>query len=344
MKKLIKVYFCGKDWNKSDITNFPYREELTKFADIVIDSNADLLFAKESPSSMAEFYKLKKSDQIKIFSATEAVSPNFNEFDFAMGFDPLIYGERYIRRNTLHRFKNFFNYDPIFEPTLEKREFQFRKPASFIYSNSNAHKNRDDFYRKLQKKLPVDSFGKHLQTIKVSSESSNWRESKIEIEKMYKFSIAIENAYHLGYTSEKIITSFLAGAIPLYWGNPEIEKDFNPERFINLHNFRTLELSVDFIVDLEKNTDQIMSILEKPVLTSTQLKEYSNFEIEFQNFFENIIENSTKNKYLAPLGTFQNSISETRKYVQGFERILLFFIKSKNWARKKLNHQKLPKR
>ena len=47
----------------------------------------------------------------------------------------------------------------------------------------------------------------------------------LRMKKPYKFSIAFENAWYPGYTSEKIVTSMLAGTIPIYWGNPDISRE-----------------------------------------------------------------------------------------------------------------------
>ena len=65
--------------------------------------------------------------------------------------------------------------------------------------------------------------------------------SKLEFQKKHKFVIAFENTSTSGYTTEKIVHAFAAGAVPIYWGNPEIVKEFNPSSFINCHDFGLTE-------------------------------------------------------------------------------------------------------
>ncbi len=323
MKPKLKVYFCGKGWNNATETNYPYMKELSKFAEVVIDRDADLIFARENSSSLSEFYRLRKPNQIKVFSATEAFAPNFNEFDFAMGFDPINYGDRYLRRNTLHRFEDFFDYSQIIEPVNSQENWTSRRDVSFIYSNAHAHKFRDDFYFALNKEINVDSMGRHLKTRRIKENSTDWRENKIEMERGYRFSIAIENAFHFGYTSEKIITSFLAGSIPLYFGNPEIHLDFNPARFVNLHNFETIETAVKYVVELSSSPERQMKILDNAVLTPEQLVRYRNFRMEFSSFFEKIVESAKSCRSTTPVGTFQNRIHKVRRTSYQFETLLL---------------------
>lgn len=50
----------------------------------------------------------------------------------------------------------------------------------------------------------------------------------------YMFSIAHENANYSGYFTEKILDCFATGAIPIYWGDPDIGKVFNMDGIILL--------------------------------------------------------------------------------------------------------------
>ena len=40
----------------------------------------------------------------------------------------------------------------------------------------------------------------------------------------FRFAMAFENANVSGYVTEKIVNAFLAGAIPIYWGHPDVFK------------------------------------------------------------------------------------------------------------------------
>jgi len=55
----------------------------------------------------------------------------------------------------------------------------------------------------------------------------------------YKFSICIENTSYSGYLTEKIIDSLVAGAIPIYLGDPNVEKIIPHDIFINMRDYNS---------------------------------------------------------------------------------------------------------
>lgn len=64
---------------------------------------------------------------------------------------------------------------------------------------------------------------------------------KVEWYKGYRFAIAFENTRVPGYVSEKIMHAFAAGAVPIYWGAPDVTRYFNPRAFINAADFSSHE-------------------------------------------------------------------------------------------------------
>ena len=57
----------------------------------------------------------------------------------------------------------------------------------------------------------------------------------------YMFSVAIENSIYSGYFTEKIMDCFATGTVPIYYGDPDIDKFFNPDGIISLKD--SLDLS-----------------------------------------------------------------------------------------------------
>ena len=72
-------------------------------------------------------------------------------------------------------------------------------------------------------------------------------ENKQELVSQSKFTIAFENSSRSGYSTEKIIEPLLCGSIPIYWGDPDIALDFNPDCLINVHDFESFEDVVDHL-------------------------------------------------------------------------------------------------
>jgi hypothetical protein len=54
----------------------------------------------------------------------------------------------------------------------------------------------------------------------------------------YKVALCFENAKLPGWITEKIFDCFFAGAIPIYWGAPEIASHIPEDCFIDMRRFR----------------------------------------------------------------------------------------------------------
>jgi hypothetical protein len=97
---------------------------------------------------------------------------------------------------------------------------------------------------------------------------------KIEFLRKYKFNIAFENESYPGYTSEKLPETFAANSVPVYCGNPLIEREFNREALVNLHDFRSLTEVVDAIVELDRNDALYRQYLAAPVFPNERTTEF----------------------------------------------------------------------
>ena len=63
-------------------------------------------------------------------------------------------------------------------------------------------------------------------------------DGKIQALRNYRFNIAYENTKDLsGYLTEKLFDSFVACCVPVYWGDPDVEKAIPPNCFIDRRNF-----------------------------------------------------------------------------------------------------------
>jgi hypothetical protein len=96
----------------------------------------------------------------------------------------------------------------------------------------------------------------------------------MEFIKDYRFVIAFENASYPGYTTEKILEPFLAGCIPLYWGNPLIEKDFNRKSFLNLDNNVTETEFIKNIIEIDTNETKAITMLTEPIFANFTSQKY----------------------------------------------------------------------
>jgi hypothetical protein len=101
---------------------------------------------------------------------------------------------------------------------------------------------------------------------------------KTEFLKNYKFTIAFENASYPGYTTEKIMEALLAGTIPIYWGNPLVHRDFNPECFIDCHQFESFDAVIAHVIEVDNDSDLFNKYVTAPIFENGVDNEFVNEE------------------------------------------------------------------
>lgn len=194
----------------------------------------------------------------KLFYTGENVKPDFNACDFAISFDPTddprnlrlpvyIYHAWYQSRglglvegtgSMLEILLNRVNQEAY--PEARQRF------CSFIFGNGKP-RERNEFFHALSAYKPVDSAGRWMNNTGYTVDN------KIKFLHQYKFNIAFENESCLGYTTEKILDPLLAGAIPIYWGNPDVAIDFAPNSYLNAMDFASNEELIQAIIAIDQD-------------------------------------------------------------------------------------------
>lgn len=109
---------------------------------------------------------------------------------------------------------------------------------------------------------------------------------KIKFLSHYKFSIAMENSEGQGYVSEKILDSFMAGTIPIYYGGYTIDEFINPKSYILIKNENDMLKKIEYIKKIDNDEILYKSILKEKLFINDNLVSISNFEKA--EYFENI--------------------------------------------------------
>lgn len=149
--------------------------------------------------------------------------------------------------------------------------------CGFVFSNPHA-RERLKFLDKLSRYRRVDCGGRIRNNIGYQVAD------KIAFLQAYKFSIAFENTYHPGYTSEKLADALLGNTVPIYWGNPLIGRDFNTAAFVNCHDFRNQDEVVEFIAELDRDDERYRQYLGAPAFVGNVPNEYMNENRALERF------------------------------------------------------------
>lgn len=280
MNKVIKIAFCDfGDIDKTIFMNIIERYEKEFNSKVVLDeSNPDYLIY----SVFGDSHIAKTGKCIKIFYTGENIRPDFNLCDYAIGFDYMTFGDRYIRFPFYYLIKNSKYISAEQRNTNHcdsKEEF-----CSFIVSNNaNADKCRENLFYLLSKYRTVNSGGRYLNNIGAPVDD------KFIFEKKHKFSICCENASFPGYTTEKIVDAFAAGTIPIYYGDPLIGNVFNTNAFVHVKDPNNLVDVVETVKNIDNNDLLYQEMLSLPILNDV---EYStSIQVDkLYRFFVNIFE------------------------------------------------------
>ncbi len=269
MKKQIKIKFVdfnvglGFTKEKND-----FIEALSKKYEVVQCENPDYIFY-----SVFGVEHLKY-DCVRIFYTGECYTPDFNECDYAIGYDRLQFGDRYIRvpLYRLLRYKN--SYDELLCPRKFTIEDVNAKTAfcNFIYSNCFAQEARALFFDRLSQYKRIESGGCYKNNV------GRPVPNKRKFQEKTKFTIAFENTTYDGYATEKLVEAFAAGTVPIYYGDPNIAKDFNPEAFINVIDYKNFDEVIERVRKIDNNDELYLKMLNTaPVLNPSDNSDLAEF-------------------------------------------------------------------
>lgn len=252
---------------------------------------------------------VENKDKIIIFVTGEAATPDFNLVDYAFGYDPILFGDRYRQIYFQYLFFDINIGDRKAPEEIAKTKTKF---CNFIYSNgSQAVKMRDDFFHKLSAYKNVDSLGSHLKNVEDDLSPpymGNWFKESVERKTPYKFSIAFENAFHAGYTTEKLFSSIMADTIPIYWGNPEVGKIINTRAIINCHEFDSFDDVIKRIKEIDENDDEYIKMLKEPWFKDDLQKGMkSEMERTFKQQIIHIFSQDYEKAFRKPRGAFNDN-------------------------------------
>ena len=76
----------------------------------------------------------------------------------------------------------------------------------------------------------------------------------------------MENHAVNGYITEKIMNVYKGAAIPIYWGGDDTAKKyFNPDSFIDINDFASLNDAANYIINLSCDSNKIKKIQSAPI-------------------------------------------------------------------------------
>ena len=238
--------------------------------------NADYVFHS------ANNWEVLNYSGIRIFVTGENVSPDFNLSDYALGFDPISFQDRYIQLPLIKLYSDAYAVFTQARPNSESISSQKSGFCAYVMSNTkNSALERISLFEQINNYKPVASGGKWNNTV------GGPVADKIAFQSKYKFVLALENASHPGYLTEKFAQAAQSNAVPIYWGDPSISSIFNPKAFINCHAFPSIESIVKEIIAIDQNASRYKQMLSQPWFKNNQEPEHLK-DSAYAHFFDHL--------------------------------------------------------
>lgn len=323
----IKVNFVDF-WGSFNPNDNFILDALKKNFEVEISNNPDFLFCASFGKSFLKY------DCVRIHYEGENLSPDFNLYDYALGFPYITFDDRYLR------LPHYVLYPEACELALKKHTLSdeeyknHNRFCNYVISNALSAPDRSEMIAVLNTYKTVDSGGKYKNNV------GGPVPDKIEFEKNYKFTMAFENSSSNGYTTEKIMEAFAGATIPVYWGSPDIAEEFNPKSFINCHDFDSFEEVLEKIKEIDNNDELFMSMVKEPVLLpDSQAKAYLD-ENYLSDYLYRVCSQNPKDAVRRNHYYIGQRFEETARMHARLDRILLFPKRAVNFLKNKIAQKK----
>lgn len=256
---------------------------------VIEDSKTpDLLFYSCFGDKHLEYNHCKK-----LFYSGENVVPDFNTCDYAISTVKIDYAGRNLWIPQSH-----WDSDMCNESNLAiTKGLTGRKFCSFIYSQDTPKKGsklRKLLCKQLMKYKNVDCPGKVMHNmdspiLSARNDVNNWRQSKLEFLRGYKFNIAFENSEAPGYITEKLVDCYMANTVPIYWGSSGDVYPYPKESMICANDYDSVDDLVIRIIEIDNNDEEYLSILQANPFRAENKHQLPDFQSQIHVFLNKVI-------------------------------------------------------
>lgn len=220
--------------------------------------------------------KYKDNDEVtKVFYSAENIQRNISRIEIADytishhvpecdKFGEYIDPERHFQMPIYLRVFGPERMKKLNKPFDVEVEFDRKERFCCLVTRHEYARVRGNIFKKIHNEYKhVDSAGDGWNTMDGWTVPGWWPDLK-KFARKYKFMIAVENRSVLGYTSEKLYNALRSRTVPIYWGNSEVDKLFNPDCFIDLRDFDSYSEAVEYIEYVDNNDEVYKEILGAP--------------------------------------------------------------------------------
>lgn len=248
------------------LRSYPFLEPRVEFVE---DARAEVVISSCFANGKKIQPRLPLGRYVRVFLTHENLRPDPALWDFSFSFARDLDGAGATARRHF-RLPNYvpvqwgagFGADALLRDAAEDvSELRRGKDRFCVFLQANRVPFREGFVERLARYKPVDCAGPRLNNLGRTVP----REEKHDFLARYKFVVAFENEATPGYTTEKLVDALLVRSVPLYWGDPEVDRDFSPEAFLWLRPGADVEEFVERIAAVDADDALYEELLRSPV-------------------------------------------------------------------------------
>ena len=226
-----------------------------------------------------------------VFYTGERVSPGDGRFDWSISFDES--SDRNLYLPGWVRALNRRGLSPgslIRQTTRPAAAASGRRGCAYIFRRRTAL--REAFFDRLAARMAVVSPGDSRNNCRRIGRTP---EEKAAFLRHFRFNVAFENEPFPGYLTEKIVDAFAAGCVPIYYGDPYVERAFSPEAFIHVRGEPDFGASIERILTVDRDPSLLAKMQNAAPLVDNRLPDYATHDYAMA-FFERIFDSAVRQR------------------------------------------------
>jgi hypothetical protein len=270
-------------WSGFDAENNLFHECLSERFSVEISSTPDLVISSTFGMGWTSY------ECPRVFFTGENLVADPRLFDASLSFRQTEGTNMYF---PLYRI--YGDYPACFKERKASFEVWRRKRGIAMVVSNAAAKFRIQVFRQLDRDLGVDSGGRAFNN--VGGPVSH----KVTFLGNYKCSLAFENTSIPGYTTEKLIESYAAGTVPIYWGDPTAQNVFNKAAFLSIQSVADYQ---DLLADTKRilgDFEAYKTVFEQPLFPGNVEPEFLK-TARLVDFLEGVVDRGVVRKYRHPV-------------------------------------------
>lgn len=231
------------------------------------------------------------ADCVKVYFTGENDVPDFNECDYALSFHHIDFGHRHLRYPLYMMYEINEALRPEAIPDTQALNRGFC--TALLRNVDSCSPFRLQIIDAVNAYKPIAYGGPYRNNIGGCVPIDH----KIEFIAGYKFNLALENSSLPGYVTEKIVEPLAANTVPVYWGAPDVALDFNPEAYINVADYASIDSFIADLKAIDNDASRYLAMLRAP----RRIREL-DFDARLSDFLCHIADNPTVMRPAAAMG------------------------------------------